>query len=228
MTERNRRGPARGDTPGRAAQAPSTAAVSDAMDRLGAAGTLPGVAPVWPGQRLWGRAFTVRYRAAGSPPGTVGDYIDDVQAGQVVVLDNAGRLDCTVWGDILTAVAASRRVAGTVIDGVCRDVAHAGELGYPLYSRGRFMRTGKDRVEVSDVDVPVSVAGVQVRPGDLLVGDDDGVIAVPQTAEHEILALADDIEQREENILTDALNTGSLREARARHGYHRLQRDSRP
>lgn len=233
MTERDGPAAAGGGTTGIDAtawtqSAPSTAAVSDAMDRLGAAGTLLGVGPVWPGHRLRGRAFTVRYRAAGSPPGTVGDYIDDVPAGHVVVLDNAGRLDCTVWGDVLTAVAASRRVAGTVIDGVCRDVAHAGELGYPLYSRGRFMRTGKDRVEVSDVDVPVSVAGVQIRPGDLLVGDDDGVIAVPQAGEDDILALAADIEQREEGILADALNTGSLRDARARYGYHQLQRDSWP
>lgn len=228
MTERSDPATAEADATMPTQPATSTAAISDAMDRLGFAGTLLGLASVWPGQRLWGRAFTVRYRAAGSPPGTVGDYIDDVPAGRVVVLDNAGRLDCTVWGDILTAVASSGRVTGTVIDGVCRDVAHARELNYPLYSRGRFMRTGKDRVEVSDVDVPVSVAGVQVQPGGLLVGDDDGVLAVPPSAEQEILALAAEIEQREERILADALSTGSLREARTRYGYHELQRTSRP
>ncbi len=99
-------------------------------------------------------AFTVRYVTAGSPPGTVGDYLDDVPPGGVVVLDNGGRTDCTVWGDILTAMADQRGVAGTVIDGVCRDVQRALGLVYPIYSRGRFMRTGKDRVEVSDVGRP--------------------------------------------------------------------------
>jgi regulator of RNase E activity RraA len=129
-----------------------------------------------------------------------------------------------VWGDILTAVASARQVAGTVIDGVCRDVSKAAEVGYPLYTRGRFMRTGKDRVEVCDVGGPVSVAGVQVRQGDLLVGDDDGVVVVPAAIEDEVLAVAREIERREDEILADALKIGSLREARARHGYHELQR----
>ena len=98
------------------------------------------------------------------------------------MLDNGGRTDCTVWGDILTAVAHQRGIAGTVIDGVSRDVRRALELGYPIYSRGRFMRTGKDRVEVAEVGGPVTIGGVQVAPGDLLVGDDDGVVAIAATA----------------------------------------------
>jgi 4-hydroxy-4-methyl-2-oxoglutarate aldolase len=96
----------------------STATVSDALDRLGRPGSLLGIAPLFDGARLCGRAFTVRYVTAGFPPGTVGDYLDDVAPGDVVVLDNAGRTDCTVWGDILTAMAADRSVGGTVIDGV--------------------------------------------------------------------------------------------------------------
>ena len=134
----------------------STATISDALDRLGRPGSMLGIAPLFDGARLCGRAFTVRYVTATSPPGTVGDYLDDVGPGEVVVLDNGGRVDCTVWGDILTAMADNRGVAGTVIDGVCRDVQRALGLGYPIYSRGRFMRTGKDRVEVSDVGTPVS------------------------------------------------------------------------
>ena len=148
----------------------STATISDALDRLGRPGSMLGIAPLFDGARLCGRAFTVRYVTATSPPGTVGDYLDDVAPGQVVVLDNGGRLDCTVWGDILTAMAANRGVGGTVIDGVCRDVQRALGLGYPIYSRGRFMRTGKDRVQVSDVESPVSIGGVNVQPGDLAGG----------------------------------------------------------
>ena len=86
----------------------STATVSDALDRLGRPGSLLGIAPLFDGARLCGPAFTVRYMTAGSPPGTVGDYLDDVPPGAVVVLDNGGRVDCTVWGDILTAMAADR------------------------------------------------------------------------------------------------------------------------
>lgn len=202
----------------------STATVSDALDRLGRLGSLLGLAPLGPGQHLTGRAYTVRYQPAGHPPGTVGDYLDDVPPGGVVVLHNAGRTDCTVWGDILTAVAHQRGVAGTVIDGVCRDVHRALSLGYPVYSRGRFMRTGKDRVEVAETGGTVVIGGVQVRAGDLLVGDEDGVVAVPQDAEEEVLRIAQEIAEREAGILEKALSGATIAQARAEFGYHSLQR----
>ena len=125
-----------------------TTALSDAMDRLGIGGQCLGIKPLNPSFRLTGRAFTILYGPAGMPAGTVGDYIDDVAPGGVVVLDNGGRENATVWGDILTMVAHTRGVAGTVIDGACRDVALALELGYPIFSRSYSMRTGKDRVQV--------------------------------------------------------------------------------
>lgn len=200
------------------------ATVSDALDRLGLPGSAHGVRPLTDGQRMVGRAFTVRYAPAGSPPGTVGDYIDDVEPGGVVVLDNGGRTDCTVWGDLLTAVAHHRQVGGTVIDGVCRDSARALSVGYPVYSRGRFMRTGKDRVEVVEVGGTVTIGDVQVHAGDIVVGDDDGIVVVPLAHEDRVLEVARQIAEREAAILSDALASGSLREARARHGYHTLQR----
>ena len=202
----------------------SSATVSDALDRLGRPGSLLGIAPLFDGARLCGRAFTGRSVTAGHPPGTVGDYLDDVAPGQVVVLDNGGRTDCTVWGDILTAMAHHRGVGGTVIDGVCRDVSRALGAGYPIYSRGRFMRTGKDRVEVSDVGRPVSVGGVNVGPGDLLLGDADGVVAIPRDVEDQVLEICTGIAAREEAIVADVLSGTSLADARSRHGYHLLQR----
>jgi regulator of RNase E activity RraA len=201
-----------------------TALLSDALDRLGRPGSLLGIAPLANGQRAIGAAYTIRYVAAGHPPGTVGDYLDDVPPGAVVVLDNGGRVDCTVWGDILTAVAHHRGVAGTVIDGVNRDVSRALETGYPIWSRGRFMRTGKDRVEVSGVQCAVTVAGVQIRAGDLIVGDDDGVVVVPADAADAVFEAAGEVAAREEEIVRDALAGTPLREARANHGYHTLQR----
>lgn len=205
----------------------STATLSDALDRLGRPGSLLGIAPLANGMRLVGRAFTVRYRPAGRPPGTVGDYLDAMEAGHVAALDNGGRTDCTVWGDILTAVAAQKGVAGTVIDGVSRDVRRALDLGYPIYSRGRFMRTGKDRVELADVGGTVTIGGVAVSAADLLVGDDDGVVVIAAAAEDEVLALAREIAARETAILAEALAGASIAEARARHGYHVLQRRNR-
>ncbi|HZU08243.1 MAG TPA: RraA family protein [Chloroflexota bacterium] len=202
----------------------SVANISDALDRLGIPGGCLGLVPLATGYRMVGRAFTVRYVPVGVTRGTVGDYIDDLAPGTVVVLDNGGRLHCTVWGDILTAVAHQRGLAGTVIDGVCRDVARALELKYPIFSRGRFMMTGKDRVQVDAMQVPVSIGGVLVRPGDLLVGNDDGVVVVPHERAQEVLEVAQQISAAEEAILAEALAGTPLAQARARHGYHALQR----
>src|SRR6266567_1620065 len=148
-----------------------TSHVSDALDKLGINGQCTGLLPLVRDSRLAGRAFTVRYVPVGTDRGTVGDYVDDLEPGTVVVLDNAGRLDTTVWGDLLTATASRRQLAGTVIDGVCRDTDRAVELRYPVYSRSRWMRTGKDRIRVDGYNVPVTIGGVRVERGDYLLGD---------------------------------------------------------
>lgn len=201
-----------------------TATVSDALDRLGLAGSAHGLAPLTNGLCVAGPAYTVRYVPAGDPKGTVGDYVDDVAPGSVVVLDNHGRTDVTVWGDILTTFASLHGIAGTAIWGVCRDVKTALDLGYPLYTAGRFMRTGKDRVEVADLQVPVALGDVQVRPGDIVVGDDDGVVVVPAHRLQQVLELAEAIGRTEDDI-AKAVSAGmSIAAARKQFAYHTLQR----
>src|SRR5512138_2161638 len=110
-----------------------TTALSDALDRLAISGQCLGIKPLDHRFRLSGRAFTLLYAPAGVPPGTVGDFIDDVPEGNVIVIDNGGRENATVWGDILTLVAHRRGIAGTVIDGACRDTYLCRELHYPIY-----------------------------------------------------------------------------------------------
>src|SRR4029077_20010509 len=112
-----------------------TTSISDALDRLGIAGQCLNIKPLDHRFRLAGPAVTILYGPAGAPPGTVGDYIDDVPSGSVIVLDNGGRENATVWGDILTWVAHEGGVAGTVVDGACRDTQLSRELGYPVFSR---------------------------------------------------------------------------------------------
>jgi regulator of RNase E activity RraA len=202
----------------------STPTVSDALDRLGIAGQALGIAPLDRSFRLVGRAWTVRYGPVGQDRGSVGDYIDDLGPGDVVVLDNQGRLDATVWGDLLTIVAHRRQLAGTVIDGICRDVDRSLTLGYPIFARGNWMRTGKDRVRVEATQVPVSVGGIRVEPGDLLLGDGDGIVVVPAARADEVLETAERIEGAEAAIRA-AIEAGTpLGEARRAAGYHDLQR----
>jgi regulator of RNase E activity RraA len=200
-----------------------TTSLSDAMDRLGIAGQCLGIKPLAHSFRLAGRAYTILYGPAGQPPGTVGDYIDNVPPGSVVVLDNGGRENATVWGDILTWVAHSRGIAGTVIDGACRDVALSHDLGYPIYSRSYSMRTGKDRVQVEGTNVPVNIGDARVHPGDLLRGDADGVVAIPQAHEDQVLQIAEEIDAVEDRIRRAVKEGRSLAEARKQFGYHQLQ-----
>ena len=202
----------------------SAAAVSDALDRLGLSGQCLGIKPLDAGFRLVGKAFTVRYAPVGSTHGTVGDYIDEVPPGHVVVLDNSGRMDATVWGDILTDVSHRRGLAGTVIHGVCRDVARSLELNYPIFSRGAYMRTGKDRVQAEAFGGAVSLGDVRVEPGDLMFGDADGVLVVPHARQSEVLELAMEIEARELQIRMAIAQGARLDEARRAAGYHELQR----
>lgn len=203
----------------------STAEVSDALDALRLPGSALGIRHVAGPHKLLGPAFTVRLiPISHEAPGTVGDFLDDVPPGAVVVLDNGGRLDCTVWGGILSQVAAKRGIAGTVVHGTCRDTAEAQEAGYPLYATSSFMRTGKDRVQVEAINGPVSLGDVRVLPGDLLFGDADGIVVVPASRADEVLAKALHTREREQRILEAALSGMPLREARQQFGYHTLQR----
>jgi regulator of RNase E activity RraA len=200
-----------------------TATLSDALDRLGLVGQCYKIKPRSTTSRMAGRAWTLLYGPAGNPPGTVGDYIDDIEPGTVIVLANGGRDDVTVWGDILTEVAHKKGIAGTVIDGINRDVALALELGYPIYSRDNWMRTGKDRVQVEATQIPVSICNVRVAPGDLMRGDADGVVVIPQEFEEKVLAAAEQIQHAEDAIRASVRSGMSLREAREKHRYHQLQ-----
>ena len=200
-----------------------TTNISDALDRLGIAGQCLGIKPRDPRFRVTGRAFTLLYAPAGKPAGTVGDFIDDVPPGYVIAIDNGGRENATVWGDILTEVAHLRGIAGTVIDGACRDTALCLELRYPVFSRSYSMRTGKDRVQLEGTDVIVNLGDARVAPGDILRGDADGVVAIPRQHEFEVLEAAEDIFAREEAIRKAVRAGKRLDEARKELGYHHLQ-----
>ena len=201
-----------------------TPGVSDAMDKLGLHGQALGISPLANYTKaVVGPAFTVKYVPASNPPGTVGDFMDDVATGDVVVIDNDGRTDCTVWGDIMTQYAGLRGIAATVIDGVCRDVGKALGDDYPMFSAGRFMRTGKDRVEVESVNATVAIGTVRVAARDIVVADANGVVIVPRGRAREVAETAHRIEEVEARIREQIAQGRTLGEARAALGYHKLQ-----
>ncbi|KAJ5415189.1 hypothetical protein N7465_003884 [Penicillium sp. CMV-2018d] len=202
-----------------------TPAVSDALDKLGISGQAFGIMPLANYNKITvGPAFTVRYVPASDPPGSVGDFIDDVAVGDVVVIDNGGRTDCTVWGDIMTQYAGLRGIAGSVIDGVCRDVNRAINDEYPLFTAGRWMRTGKDRVQVGGVNQSIGIGRVRVEPRDIVVADANGVVVVPRERAREVAEVARKVEKSEAGIREMIAGGATIAEAREQLGYHTLQR----
>ena len=201
-----------------------TATLSDALDKLRISGQCLGIKPRNQNFRLAGRAYTILYGPLDAEkPGTVGDFIDKLGPGTVVVIDNGGREDATVWGDILTFLANKKGLAGTVIDGACRDVHLCLSLGYPIYSRSYSMRTGKDRVQVDAEQVPVNIGDARVQPGDLMRGDADGVVCIPKSREDEVLDVAEQIDAAEAKIRAMLEDGKTIGEARAAMKYHSLQ-----
>ena len=201
-----------------------TATISDAMDKLRISSQCLGIKPRDQQFRLAGRAYTILYGPLDAEkPGTVGDFIDKLGPGDVVAIDNGGHEDATVWGDILTFLAHKKGLAGTVIDGACRDVHLCLSLGYPIYSRSYSMRTGKDRVQVDAEQVPVNIGDARVNPGDILRGDADGVVCIPKSREEEVLATAEQIDAAEMKIRAMLEEGKTITEARALMKYHSLQ-----
>ncbi|MEE1824747.1 isocitrate/isopropylmalate family dehydrogenase [Streptomyces sp. BE20] len=199
-----------------------TASVSDALDSLGLPGVLAGLAARVPGARTAGRAYTVTYRPVDDTRGgfrNAANYLDEVPAGSFVVVDNGGSTACTNWGSLLTALARSRGARGTAVYGSARDVAEIRAAGYPLFSTGVTMVSGKNRVELDATGRDVTIGEVTVRPGDVIVADDNGVLVVPAGQAVEVADRAERVEATEAAIAEAVAGGLRLDEARRTFGY---------
>ena len=148
----------------------------------------PELRPAWLGARLVGRAFTVQ--GAGGDNLALHLAVLEAQPGDVLVVD-AGAAPHGHWGEVLTVAAQARNIAGLLIDGGVRDTVEIGQLGFPVFSRNNAIRgTRKDFRGV--FGRPVRVGGVLITPGDLIVGDADGVVAIPEDETASVLARADE------------------------------------
>lgn len=177
-----------------------TCAVSDALDHLGLRGATTGIRPLWPCPKIAGRAVTVRVMPAGpaKPAAHLATTaIEAAARGDVIVVDNAGRTDVSSWGDILSNASKAKGIAGVVIDGACRDIDGSREAGFPVYGRAVVPVTARSRVVQESFNTPVQVAGVQVRPGDLLIADGSGVVFVQRERAEEVLAAAERLAAKE-------------------------------
>jgi 4-hydroxy-4-methyl-2-oxoglutarate aldolase len=175
-----------------------TATLHEAGKKIGA---LPSaIKPVAPQFRCAGSALTVH-----SPGGDnlwLHRALDIAQAGDVMVVFANGAHEHGYWGEIMTTMAQVRGMAGLVIDGCVRDGVLLGEIGFPVFSRGLCIQgTGKDFGAIGWINHPVTMGHVVVNAGDLIVGDTDGVVAIPHARAAEVVAAGERREAEEAAIL---------------------------
>lgn len=199
-----------------------SAELSDALDALNIEGVLLGIKPLSLGHKLIGLAYTVKYKPYDTRPEHfkgAGNYIDNVPKDSVIVIDNEGSETCTTWGDILTQVALSKGIRGTVIHGACRDINIIHELNYPVFTRAVTMRSGKNRVYKAFEQIDIMIGEVKVKPGDIIFADDCGVLVIPKEHLQIIVEKAKNI-QRTEALIIESVKQGmGLEEARKVHRY---------
>ena len=175
-------------------------AVSDALDKLGVAGTVNGLAPLTGPVKIAGRVVTVKLVAADGTPAKrhlCTAAIEAAQAGDVIVVEHHSRDDCAGWGGILSTAAKAKRLSGTIVDGLARDIDESRELGYPVFARAATPSTARGRIVEKDWNVPVTIGGIDVQPGDLVLADSSGVVFVSASKEEAVLEAAEAIAARE-------------------------------
>ena len=197
---------------------PSTATLTSVLRQHGITRTfMHGVAPLRPNMKMAGPAFTLRYLPMREDldPGTV-DNLKDVQRvgieqigeGEVFVVDARGDTRAGTMGSILATRLHCRGAAGIVTDGAYRDSPVIAELGIPTYAAAMNAHTNKTIHHPSEIQVPVACGDVAVYPGDIIVGDEEGVVVVPAQLADEVAQTAAEMEEKEV-FITEKIQAGA-------------------
>lgn len=187
----------------------SSCQLSDGLHRLGLRGIgLVGITPINDSWEFAGPALTVTFGDSSDGRLQRVEYLEHVEPGQVIVIQNHGRLDSSGWGGQRSIGARQKGATATVVHGACRDVPEALQADYPVFCLGRTVagsRTG-GRMPIA-VNEPVTITGCRIEPGDLVRGDASGVIVVPQAHVEAVLAEAERLAAQEAAV-RDAVATG--------------------
>ncbi|MBI5670511.1 MAG: RraA family protein [Chloroflexi bacterium] len=172
--------------------------VADAQERAGVMRSY--IRPLLTDKRFVGPALTVRLE-----PGNQVDCLDALsvaQAGDVIVVDAAGETETSIWGGLMSGLCQMKGVAGAVIDGAMRDTDETRALGFPVFAKAIVPRSThtpySGRMEPIEINVPIQCAGILVNPGDLVLGDEIGVVVVPLEAAADVLKAAQAQAEKEE------------------------------
>lgn len=194
-------------------EAVAVASISDAANQLGLQATMAHpIKPIFRA-KIVGPAVTVQEEpaeGAGAPTHAL-EAIDGAEPGSVVVIAIGEEPDVAVWGGLMTAGAHMRQLAGAVLDGAVRDVEEIErDFGFPVFARAVSPNTTVGRYRTVAKDVPIRCGGVDVRPGDLVIGDADGVVVIPREQVGEVIDRAEEIEERERKQTAAIKEMGSL------------------
>lgn len=172
--------------------------VADAQERAGVMRSF--MRPLSTDSRFAGPALTVRME-----PGNQVDCLDALevaQSGDVIVVDAAGETETSIWGGLMSGLCKMKGVVGAVVDGSIRDTDETRDLGFYIFSKGIVPRSThtpfSGRMEPIEINVTIQCAGVVVAPGDVVLGDEVGVVVVPQEHAEDILEKARTLAENEE------------------------------
>jgi len=157
----------------------------------------PVLKPLIPGVRIAGRARTVRIKPGQN--GAIHRAVHYAEPGDVLVVDGGASDRWGPFGDLLADGCRAKGIAGAVFDCTIRDSADIAALGFQVFCRG-FHPEATAKTEPGEIDVTVVVAGVAVAPGDIVVGDDDGVVIIPAAIAPTVLSRVAEVAEREEQI----------------------------
>ena len=181
-----------------------TNTVSDALDFLGIAGATFGLRPLWDCPKIVGRASTIQLGPKTGVAQTVhliSPVIDAVTTDDRVLVIGGGLEGISCWGDILANASVAKKVRGSIIDGVSRDIEGSEAVGYPVFGRGVTMISARNRVIQVDSGKPVQIAGVTVHEDDFVIADRCGTVFVPAARIDEVLDLGERIVRRQDGMV---------------------------
>ncbi|MHB1161911.1 MAG: RraA family protein [Chloroflexota bacterium] len=181
-----------------------TCNICDALGRFGAMHY--DIKPMVPGWKIAGPAITVRTRPCDNL--LIYKALEMAQPGDVLVIANYEYETNATWGDLTSMIGKARGIAGMVTDGLVRDIAGLKEVGLPVFARG-LTPNSPQKDGPGEINVPVSCGGVIVNPGDIVVGDDDGVVVVPRADAELVIELTRKIIAKEEKTVKD-IQSGKL------------------
>ena len=131
-------------------------------------------------------------------------------------------MEISCWGGILANGAKQKGISGVVIDGACRDVDDCVEINFPVYSRGSVVATARGRIMEQSTNEMVQFGGVQVRPGDIIIGDKSGVVVIPFEKLDEVLVKAEGLWQKEEDMVKEIYSGKTMTEVDAKFNYEAM------